>query len=157
MRRFRTRLSQLLPRGLRLRRQLNRLDRQYRPEVEALEREHGRDSLEVQGLVSEWRMEAGFVEDELENLRTQAILRKAHRLQLPTPPPPYGQEEDENWNRGYTDGRWHLKLAGYSLVRSAIRTEQRERRETRLAWIGPLTGLIAAMTGLLAVIFAFTR
>ena len=95
-----------------------------------------------------------MLEEELEAIATNKLRKQAYRLKIPFPSPPYGSDEfeTEDWERGHNLGEWSLKPSGYVKVRAVIRSEQKERRETLLACVIPMTGLIGAITGLIAVL-----
>lgn len=144
----------VLPKETYLNWQLDRTNGLYRKLVAEARRKHRAGSDEVEALRSEWSFEAGMLEEELEAIATNQLRRQAYRLKVPFPSPPYGsdQVETEEWERGHNLGGWYLKPSGYVKVRAVIRAEQKERRETLLAWVVPATGLIGAITGLIAVL-----
>ena len=144
----------VLPREAYLHWQLDRTNRLYRKLVEEARRKYRAGSNEIEALRSEWSFEAGMLEEELEAIATNKLRKQAYRLKVPFPSPPYGRDEfeTEDWERGHNLGEWYLKPSGYVKVRAVIRSEQKERREALLAWVIPMTGLIGAITGLIAVL-----
>ncbi len=144
----------VLPRETYLNWQLDQTNRLYRKLVEDARRKHRAGSDDVEALRSEWSFEAGMLKEELEAIATNKLRKQAHRLKVPFPSPPYGSDEfeTEEWKRGIHFGEWYLKPSGHVKVRAAIRAEQKERREAWLAWVAPATGLIGAITGLIAVL-----
>jgi hypothetical protein len=101
--------------------------------------------------------ETDELREELEELRTRRLLRKAYRLDVAYANPPWhsGDQRDEYWERGHFTGSWYLTTAGINKVRTDIRTETRARHETRghwVLWVTAITGLVGALTGLFAVL-----
>lgn len=47
---------------------------------------------------------------------------------------------------------WYLTPAGINQIRSAVREEQKYRREVRAYWIASFVGVIGALTGLVSVL-----
>jgi hypothetical protein len=82
----------------------------------------------------------GMVDQRIEILHTQALIRKADRLHIAHPP-------EEEWEVSNFFDQSYLNEYGYAKLRSAVRTEQKERREAK-SWI------ITAVTGLGGVIVA---
>ena len=86
---------------------------------------------------------------------TGLLLRQARRLHVPTPP--FRLDDGEvvaPWEQGSRAQLVYLSDEGIALVRDAIRTEQRLRHERRAqwaVWLPALTGVIGALTGLLAI------
>ncbi len=144
--------SFLLPRHVTLRMDLRSIDRVYHPAIDAA-RGEGRERK-----LSGYFAERDLVAEELEELRTQQLLRKAHRFDVLIPDMPYqsDREEDDNWVRGSATGRWLLKGAGRRLIQKQIRDERKSRFEERTRWlallISLLVGLIGALTGLVSVL-----
>ena len=80
---------------------------------------------------------------------TMRLISKANKLIIPIPP----FSKKEMWKASrYHSRRAVLKPNGIAELRKKIRNEQRDRRDVYLPWIVVTTGLIAALTGLLAVI-----
>lgn len=145
-----------MPRLWRLRWQLARAERLWNRDMEkARERKVGREKLEEIQLG--WWADTDEIREEMETLQTRRLLRKAHRLDVPYPHRPVGnQQKDENWVQGSMTGSWFLTTTGINKVRSDIRTEIRARHEARghwIAWISAITGLVGALTGLFAVLY----
>jgi hypothetical protein len=110
---------------------------------------------EKQMLLSDRHFEAYEVEEALEEIETKRILRQCFHLRIPVPRKPYGEGEDEVWERSVDSGKWFLKDEGILNLRKLIRDEKKERRDYWLGWLLPLitagTGIIGAITGLVAV------
>ena len=77
---------------------------------------------------------------------TRALLEEANKLLLPTP----SHSDQDKWEESGL-GEF-LSSAGISEVRSAIRREKRERRESWGWWITLVIGLLGTLIGLVAVI-----
>lgn len=94
-----------------------------------------------------WSLDDQYQED-ISSLVTQALLRKARKLMLPTP-----ELGDENmWKRCQYFNRSILTEKGIAELRGTIRREQKETREIYLPWITALAGLVGIITGLVAII-----
>ena len=86
------------------------------------------------------------IQDEIQSLITSHLANVAQRHFLPVP----DRNDDDMWNKfGY---RKVLTDKGISQIRKTIRREKKERRDTYMPWIAAFTGLIGALTGLLAII-----
>jgi hypothetical protein len=86
--------------------------------------------------------------EDIGTLVTQRLLRKARKLMLPIP-----ELGDENlWERCQFSNRSNLTEKGIAELRATIRREQKETREMYLPWVAAFTGLVGAITGLLAII-----
>lgn len=141
--------DRLLPRQWVLWRRLRRTNRFYRGKMAELESSRTATSRDLDSHHAEWRAEAEIFEEEIRSFETWRLLRKASRLNIPTP-----RVGDENWEQGGS-GEWSLTSTGYSRVRGAIREERRARREMWLAWLPLITaisGLIGMLTGLAAIL-----
>lgn len=94
--------------------------------------------------------------EEREGLYTRQLLRQAGRLHVPVPRQydDKGQQTDL-WVSGDRTGTWYLTDEGVEQLRGAIREELRWRIERRghwINWVAALTGLIGALTGLVAML-----
>jgi len=143
-----------MPKTWRLRWYLARANRSYDREVKkARQKGATRDALE--GIQQGWWADTDELNEELEELRTRRLLRQAYRLDVPVPLRPIEQQHNEFWEQGHMTGSWYLTTAGINKVRTDIRTEIRARQETRaywLRWVAAITGLVGALTGLVAVL-----
>lgn len=130
-----------------------RINRLYAAEVKTLARKPGVKSEDLESLQTTWAYEAREIDEELAGLATRHLIRQARRLSVPTPEIPWKSDDgNEFWEKGHASETWYLKPAGIALVRGAIRTELKERREARIAWATPLIALLGAVSGVLAVI-----
>jgi hypothetical protein len=135
-----------------LERDLVALRRDYHRELAEARRPSGpADRSEIE---SRYASETALVQEELEGIRTDRILRRARALRVPPPSArPHGHDfesADENWSLGSIMGQWTLTAEGETRLRRAIRAEEKARRETAAFWLGMVTGLIALVTGLVA-------
>jgi len=89
-------------------------------------------------------------DDEIMELNTRYLYSKAQKLLLPVP----DYDDVTMWEESNITGRRNLTNKGITTLRSAIRTEHHERRRGALTWVAALTGLIGALSGLVAVINA---
>jgi len=132
-------------------RELGRISKFYDKEIKKAKKER-KSSREVDDLIAEAMLETELIEEEISGLVSQHLLRKARQLFLPVPQ----FEEKGIWEQGRNMGHWYLTPNGITKIRGLIREETTARRKAFLEWASPLTGIIAATTGLLAVIFAMT-
>lgn len=98
-----------------------------------------------------WQREAYRVDEwneEIAWLVTSYLLSKANKRFLPYPS--YREGEDP-WERGHFTGKRYLTEKGISELRSRIRKEDRERFDLFLKIAAGLTGVIGALTGLIAI------
>ena len=101
--------------------------------------------------------ETDEIHEELETLRTNRLLRQAHRLDVVYPEIPWHSEEQRNeyWVQGSQTGEWYLTTAGINAVETAIWAKIKARHEVRarwVPWIGAVTGLIGAIGGVLGAL-----
>lgn len=126
-----------------------RNDRLYLPQIRRLEQEKGK-ATEAELLIGEYLHYRDEIVDERRALFQARLLRKARRLYLPVPR--YTKENADLWERSAASyGRMLLTDKGIRQMLDDIRKEKMVRRDRLLAWIAPLTGVIGALTGLLAV------
>lgn len=111
-----------------------------------------KSSEEIEALISGRMAETDYIGEEIKALVSSKLIRKAESLFLPVP----DFRESGMWEEGDLIRRWYLTPSGITKVRGLIREETAARRKAFLEWASPLTGVIAATTGLLAVIFAMT-
>jgi len=97
-------------------------------------------------------LETEMIEEEISLLVSNHLQGKARQLFLPVPQ----SGEEGMWEQGRNMGHWYLTPNGITRIKGLIREEKAARRKAFLEWASPLTGIIAATTGLLAVIFAMT-
>ncbi len=92
--------------------------------------------------------ESDVMDDEIESLASRYLIQSAQRLLLPIPI--YSLDSDA-WKKSEQTGRIRLTKSAMVRLRSEIRTERKQRRESAMLWIAALTGVLGALTGLLAV------
>lgn len=144
-----------MPKDQRLRWHLARASRSYRRDM-AKARKQGASQDTRDGIQHGYWAETDELDQELEQLRTKRLLRMAHRLDVPYPQPPWHSEVQRNeyWAQGDMTGEWYLSTTGFNKVRADIRAEIKARHDARahwVAWIAAITGLLGALTGLVAV------
>ena len=141
----------LLPEKMRLLHEQRENNRLYRAYEEA-ERNGDRDNAER--LSADWSFEQKPISGRLAELETAYWRSRARRLHVPFPE--RRAESDENWGVieavEYGETFWHLTDTGIFRVRALIREEKKYRRESRLAWIGAASQIIAALTGVLGAL-----
>lgn len=118
----------------------------YRKDREKAEKK--KDQEEIAGIDAFAMHEVDTIDDEIEALESRYLTESAGRLLLPTPEFDPGSSA---WVESSVTGRFRLSRAVMMQLRSAIRKERKERREGVILWITALTGIIGALTGLVAV------
>lgn len=98
----------------------------------------------IQGLYQDQYFEVTMLDSSRANLITRRLLSIAYALMLPTP-------QDDYWERCAVTGYRVLTDEGIHLLRCSIREERKSRREAALAWLAAITGVVGALTGLIAV------
>ncbi|WP_313171104.1 hypothetical protein [Massilia oculi] len=100
-------------------------------------------------------IEYQFLQEDESRFYSQVLLQRARDLRIPIPPVYVGRHLSDDWERSGIDGnRYFLSLAGGRKLRAEIDEEERklaERRARSIPYITALTGLIGAITGLVAV------
>lgn len=107
----------------------------------------GKDNIELLSLNSEYGSEDNLFQMELMMLISRRYYYLCNRLQLPTY---YGEEGI--WEPSYLPNRMVLTDKGLAKLRSEIRNERHERSRWIFSLGSLIIGLIAALTGLFAVI-----
>lgn len=141
-------LWRLLPQGVRYRHQ-EKAVRQYFAGLMAEAKDRGAKD-EVQSLRSQMAFELHVLDDTKEAAFTERLLRQAARLRVPVP-----LGTSQYWRESDADRARVLTREGIQQLRAEIRKEQRwrgERRSQWVVWITALTGLVGALTGMLAVL-----
>jgi hypothetical protein len=121
----------------------NRADivRYYAAERKA-RKELGASAAQLQELDCTAFFEAATLSHQIEVLKTEPLVKRALRYDLPIP----NWNDEEAWEPGWR----YLKPDHFAKLRAAIREEEKARREQILAWIP----LITALTGIGGVIVA---
>jgi hypothetical protein len=130
----------------------SKLDKFYRQKADDLRKAGEMQKREE--LMAEWANEGDMAEDRIDGVLSDRLVKSAQRLDVPTPPFPIaGQErEREFWSRNYSNGSYQLTREGRVFLRDAVRKEKRERFDSKVRWIAPLTGIIGAAIGLISVL-----
>lgn len=130
------------------------IDRLYRQDIRRA-RAKG-DGEGVERLKSGHSYELRMIGDERAYAYSRELLRQARRFHLPIPKRVGSDGETTGWwEQSDIDGLWRLSDGGVVHVRKSIRSEMAWRREHRahwINWIAAVTGLLGALTGLLAVV-----
>ena len=98
-------------------------------------------------LISEAAQEQELVDDSINMLVTRDLRRQAEHLFVPLP----AYEDQKMWAETTGGDRRVLTPLGISTVRTAVRAELGQRRESLLKLLAALTGVIGAATGFIAV------
>jgi hypothetical protein len=134
--------------------QARMVDRAYKKDIAKARASKDREA--VRELQDQHREELAMMREESDDHLSAQLIRTARRLRVPVPP--LMDEEHEltvDWERGSRLGMVYLSDRGIAKVREAIRAEQRWRQEHRahwVLWLSAATGIIGALTGLLAIL-----
>lgn len=121
------------------------------------------DRQRVLELEQERHAEEQFNWEEEQIAHTKRLIEEAQKWRAPLPPheapdPATGSHRPTSyWTRSHSFGQSYLTEEGQARARENIRIERRwvfEQRGHIIAWLSALTGLIAALTGLFAVIYS---
>lgn len=131
------------------------LDRAYAKGI--AEARRSGDKAKVASLEEDRRFELAVYDEEDDAYITQNLVRQAQRLRVPIPHRfNEDRSESEYWEEGRYVTRAYLTRKGIAVLREEIRKELKARGEARshwIAWLSAMTGVIGAVTGLLAVWF----
>ena len=130
------------------------LDRAYAKDI--AEARKAKDSAKVESLENDHRFAIDLHEEEEEAYFTKKLFQRARRLRVPIPHR-YNDDksESDHWYEGQYTGCWYLTTKGVAALREEIRRELKGRHEARsqwVVWLSALTGLIGAVTGLVALL-----
>jgi hypothetical protein len=130
------------------------LDHTYAKEISAARKLKNKEKLE--SLERDHRFEIDLCDEEEDAHLTKTLLSQARRLHVPVPHR-YNEDktESDHWYEGHYTGRWHLTPRGVAALREEIRRELKARHEGRaqwVVWLSALTGVIGAITGLVALL-----
>jgi hypothetical protein len=104
---------------------------------------------DIKSLESSSYFEESMVDEEISLLATDYLIGKATRRFVPIP----SRETEGMWNQcNNISDRYILTRQGISELRSSLRKEQKEKIELVVMILAVLTGIIGAVTGLVAVI-----
>lgn len=143
-----------IPKGIKLSWQRHLIDKAYIKDI--AEAQRAKVNEQVRSLQAEHRFEIDMHDEEEDAYFTKKLLNRARRLRVPIP---HRYNEDQSvaefWCEGHYTGRWYLTTKGVAALREEIRKELKARHETRshwVVWLSALTGLIGAVTGLVALL-----
>lgn len=128
-----------------LERTIDKISRLHNKAVQELQSPTCEDK---QRLYAQFHSEQLIYEEELAVLTSSYMISLARRMFLPVPD---FKPEGGAWEEASTSGRYYLNAQALSTLRSSIRKERKERHEICLLWLAALTGLVGAVTGLVAV------
>jgi hypothetical protein len=104
---------------------------------------------DIQSIEHQSYFEERMFDEEISILATDNLIRKARNRFVPIP----SHETDGMWEQcDAISNRYVLTSKGISELRLALRKEQKERLELFVMVLAILTGIIGAVTGLMAVI-----
>ena len=119
-------------------------------EAEEKARARGATAEELYELGHNSHFEHRLADDELIRLTSNYYVRLANRMLIPVPE---FKTEGGAWLESQErPGLYHLTPEALHDLRAAIRAEKKARREEWTIWLAGLTGLIGAISGLVAII-----
>jgi uncharacterized membrane protein len=104
-------------------------------------------------LAFEQHMRINEIDDAVQQLQNNHLIRVAHKYRLVVPPL---DEKRGSWEESGFTGKWRLTPKAFIELRKAVRAERKARHEvwqSHIVGISAATGLIGGITGLLSVIF----
>jgi hypothetical protein len=139
----------------RLRWYLARATRFYRRDL-AKARKENADKDARDELQHGYWAETDELQQELEALRTERLVRQAHWLNVLYSPIPWHSEEQRNdyWVQGSMTGKWYLTAKGHHEVETAIWAKMKARHEVRALWIPWIVAITAFITAVGGVVGA---
>ena len=133
----------------RIQRWIDKLSRnEKKAEKEA--RSRGATATEIYNLGNEYFSEYKLAEEEMSQLTSNYYVALAHRLLIPIPE---FKTEDGAWVESQIrPGHYYLSPDVLHELRSSVRREVKERRDVFIVWLAAITGLVGALTRLVAMI-----
>jgi hypothetical protein len=101
-------------------------------------------------LLHELWEDIGIIDEEIKTLRGLYLITVAERLLLPTPA--YSVDETDMWEKSSITNKKLLTREAQYQILSDIRKERSQRSENLRLWLAGATGLIGAMSGLMAIL-----
>lgn len=130
------------------------LDQAYARDIAAARK--AKDKEKIESLERDRRYELDMHDEEEDGYLTRVLLLKARRLRVPIPHRHNPDNtESEHWYQGHYTGGWYLTARGFGALREEIRRELKARHEARtywIIWLSAMTGVIGAVTGLVALL-----
>ncbi|CAE6708389.1 hypothetical protein PQQ59_18455 [Paraburkholderia aspalathi] len=111
----------------------------------------------LSSIQDEFHMELSIIDEEVYHRISNQLLEKAFWLRVQVPPV-WDQEtahESDDWTKTPFSDTYVLSEAGTAKVRELVRVEEKWRQERRAHWVAYIaaaTGLIGALSGLVAVL-----
>ena len=140
--------------GIKLRWIRRLMDGQYNREMKVVRATQNAEQVEKAD--DNWRYEFYMHADAEQSYYSRKLLERARHLRVLVPTYYEGNGElADDYDRSTITGTVHLTLQGENKVRAAIREEEKHRSEKwarRLPYLAALTGVIGAVTGLVAVL-----
>lgn len=112
-------------------------------------RSKGATSEQLYELGLDYQFERVCAEDKMIGLTHSYYVRLANRMLIPVPT---FEAEGGAWMQSQQTGRYHLKPQELHELRTAVRAEQKARREVWAMGLVLVTGVIGALSGLIAII-----
>ena len=143
-----------MPTQTRLNLQRAWIDKAYAKDIAAARKAN--DTGKVGALERDHQFEIGMHEEEEDAYLTRTLVTTARQLRVQVPRIyEEGSTKSEHWREGHYTGKWYLTTRGVSALREEVRRELKARGESRshwVVWLSAFTGLIGAITGLVALL-----
>lgn len=134
----------------RLERQKRRTFKRYAPLIKLARCKNDND--EAERLSFDERTDVDLIDDEIDQLHSNYLIRRAHRYFLAIPE---FKPKGADWEESQITGGWRLTRPAFEVLRAKVRAEEKERRgpwQNAVLWVTATTGLIGALTGLISAI-----
>jgi hypothetical protein len=143
-----------MPTSVRLAWKRSLLDRSYARDLAAAKKQS--DPKKIEEIEQEWRLDIDLHTEDEDFYLSRQLRAQARHLRLPIPQI-YNKDNSvsEHWQQTRHAGHWCLTTTAVQALREAIRGEIKARHELRAhwaVWLSALTGVIGAITGLVAVL-----
>lgn len=106
------------------------------------------DEEAMQSVYSEQSFEIQTIDDEIGFMLSRYWSDRADRLHLPKTT---FSQTDGTWVRGETNGLWQLSPEQLAKVRSAVRKEEKEKRDHWQVWATLAIGFMGTLIGLVSL------
>lgn len=103
---------------------------------------------DIEGLIHEEMFEVNMIDDAIQELESCYLIESARQLILPVPE---FKKDSDTWEESNLTGQFSLSKKAMMELRTIVRKEQKGRREGMMLWLTALTGIIGALSGLIAV------
>lgn len=113
----------------------------------------GANAAEIHEIEQEYHSSIWAYQDRFNVLNSRRLIREARKLLIPVP---QMSPDSDAWDDiSQSGGGWALSEKGFFELRNAVRAERKLRRDDFFGWAAAITGIVGALTGLIAVVLQF--